>query len=47
LELALSPDQVKTLDEASQIEPGFPYSMYTKELPRAIAYGGLRDKILA
>ena len=47
LEVALSPDQVKTLDEASQIEPGFPYSMYTKELPRAIAYGGLRDKILA
>ncbi len=47
LELALSPDQVKALDEASQIEPGFPYSLYTKELPRAIAYGGLRDKILA
>jgi aryl-alcohol dehydrogenase-like predicted oxidoreductase len=47
LDLALSPDQVKALDEASQIEPGFPYSMYTKELPRAIAYGGLRDKILA
>jgi aryl-alcohol dehydrogenase-like predicted oxidoreductase len=47
LEVALSPDQVKTLDEASQIEPGFPYSLYTKELPRAIAYGGLRDKILA
>ena len=47
LDLALSPDQVKTLDEASQIEPGFPYSLYTKELPRAIAYGGLRDKILA
>ncbi len=47
LELTLSPDQVKTLDEASQIEPGFPYSLYTKELPRAIAYGGLRDQILA
>ena len=47
LDLALSLDQVKTLDEASQIEPGFPYSLYTKELPRAIAYGGLRDKILA
>jgi aryl-alcohol dehydrogenase-like predicted oxidoreductase len=47
LEVALSPDQVKTLDEASQIEPGFPYSLYTKELPRASAYGGRRDKILA
>jgi aryl-alcohol dehydrogenase-like predicted oxidoreductase len=47
LDLALSPDEVETLDEASQIEPGFPYSMYAKEMPRAIAYGGLRDKILA
>jgi len=47
LELTLSPHQVKALDEASKIEPGFPYSLYTKELPRAIAYGGLRDKILA
>ena len=47
LDLQLSPDQVKALDDASQIEPGFPYSMYAKELPRAIAYGGLRDKILA
>jgi len=47
LELALSPDQVKMLDEASRIEPGFPYNMYAKELPRSIAYGGMRDKILA
>jgi aryl-alcohol dehydrogenase-like predicted oxidoreductase len=47
LDLQLFPDQVKTLDEASQIELGFPYSMYAKEMPRAIAYGGLRDKILA
>jgi aryl-alcohol dehydrogenase-like predicted oxidoreductase len=47
LELQLSPDQVKTLDEASQIDLGFPYSMYAKDFVRAIAYGGLRDKILA
>jgi aryl-alcohol dehydrogenase-like predicted oxidoreductase len=46
-DLALSAEQVKTLDDASQIEPGFPYSMYGKELVRAFAYGGLRDKILA
>ena len=47
LELTLSPDQVKMLDEASRIELGFPYNMYAKELPRSIAYGGMRDKILA
>jgi aryl-alcohol dehydrogenase-like predicted oxidoreductase len=47
LDVTLSPDQVKALDEASQIELGFPYSMYAKEMPRAIAYGGLRDQILA
>jgi len=46
-ELTLSTDQLKTLDEASQIELGFPYSMYAKEFVRAIAYGGMRDRILA
>jgi hypothetical protein len=35
------------LDEASQIDLGFPYSMYAKEFVRAIAYGGLRGQILA
>jgi aryl-alcohol dehydrogenase-like predicted oxidoreductase len=43
----LSADQIKTLDEASHIELGFPYAMYAKGMVRAIAYGGLRDKILA
>jgi aryl-alcohol dehydrogenase-like predicted oxidoreductase len=47
LELQLSADQIKTLDDASQIDLGFPYSMYAKDFVRAIAYGGLRDKILA
>jgi aryl-alcohol dehydrogenase-like predicted oxidoreductase len=47
LELSLSPDQVKALDDASRIELGFPYNMYAKELPRSIAYGGMREKILA
>jgi aryl-alcohol dehydrogenase-like predicted oxidoreductase len=45
--LTLSAQQIRTLDEASRIEPGFPYSLYEKEFPRAIAYGGLRDRILA
>jgi len=45
-DLTLSPQQVKTLDEASVIELGFPYGMYEKELPRMLAYGGMRDRIL-
>ncbi|HTG16135.1 MAG TPA: aldo/keto reductase, partial [Blastocatellia bacterium] len=45
-DLTLSADQLKTLDEASRIELGFPYDIYAKEMPRAICYGGLRDQIL-
>jgi aryl-alcohol dehydrogenase-like predicted oxidoreductase len=46
-DLALSAEQVKALDEASQIDPGFPYHLYAKERVRAIAYGGMRDQIMA
>jgi aryl-alcohol dehydrogenase-like predicted oxidoreductase len=46
-EVTLSADQLKTLDDASVIELGFPYEMYAKAMPRAICYGGLRDQILA
>ena len=46
-DLALSAEQVKALDEASQIDPGFPYHLYAKESVRAIAFGGMRDQILA
>jgi aryl-alcohol dehydrogenase-like predicted oxidoreductase len=46
LDLTLSGQQLKTLDEASNIDLGFPYSMYAKELVRGFAYGGLRDRIL-
>jgi hypothetical protein len=45
--LALSAEQVKALDEASQIDPGFPYHLYAKESVRAIAFGGMRDQIMA
>jgi aryl-alcohol dehydrogenase-like predicted oxidoreductase len=47
IDLMLSADQLKTLDKASSIELGFPYEMYAKAMPRAICYGGLRDRILA
>jgi len=46
-DLTLSAEQVKTLDEASRIELGFPHDMYAREMVRAIAYAGLRDRILA
>jgi aryl-alcohol dehydrogenase-like predicted oxidoreductase len=46
-DLTLSADQLKTLDEASRVELGFPYEMYAKPMPRAVCYGGLRDHILA
>ena len=46
-DLTLSAEQLKTLDEASRIELGFPHELYAKEAVRAIRYGGLRDQILA
>ncbi len=47
LDLTLSADQLKTLDEASRIELGFPHDFYAREMVRAIRYGGLREQILA
>ncbi len=47
LNLQLSREQVKALDQASAIEMGFPYHLYEKELTRGLAYGGMRDRILA
>jgi aryl-alcohol dehydrogenase-like predicted oxidoreductase len=46
-DLSLSADQVKTLDEASRIELGFPHDFYAKALVRGFIYGGMRDRILA
>jgi aryl-alcohol dehydrogenase-like predicted oxidoreductase len=46
-DLSLSTEQVQALDEARQIDLGFPYYLYAKDAFRAIAYGGTRDKILA
>jgi aryl-alcohol dehydrogenase-like predicted oxidoreductase len=47
LELTLSNDQLKKLDEASSIDLGFPQDMYSKKLVQGFRYGGLRDQILA
>jgi aryl-alcohol dehydrogenase-like predicted oxidoreductase len=46
LELELSGEQLKSLDEASRIDLGFPYGLYNKELPRALTYGGMRDRLV-
>ncbi len=47
LDLQLSPEQLKVLDEASRIELGFPYDFYEKELVNGFRYGGMRDRIAA
>jgi len=44
-ELELSTEQVQSLDEASRVELGFPHDLYTKEMTRAVNYGGMRDLI--
>jgi aryl-alcohol dehydrogenase-like predicted oxidoreductase len=46
-DLTLSANHLKTLEEASRIELGFPHDLYAKEMVRAIVYGGMRDQILA
>jgi aryl-alcohol dehydrogenase-like predicted oxidoreductase len=45
LDLALSTQQVKTLDEASHIELGFPHDFYARDMVRTFVYGGTRDLI--
>ncbi|HEX8710692.1 MAG TPA: aldo/keto reductase [Terracidiphilus sp.] len=47
LTLELTPDQVSELDAATSVELGFPHEFYSMELPRNLAHGGMRDKILA
>jgi aryl-alcohol dehydrogenase-like predicted oxidoreductase len=47
LDLTLSAEQVKPLDDASAIDAGFPYYLYNAQMTRALAYGGMRDSIIA
>src|SRR5579864_2237196 len=46
LDLELSAEQLKSLDGASRIEPGFPQGIYERETVRAIRYGGTWDRLL-
>jgi aryl-alcohol dehydrogenase-like predicted oxidoreductase len=45
LDLALSAHQLKTLDEASHIELGFPHDFYARDMVRTFVYAGTRDLI--
>jgi hypothetical protein len=46
LDMELSTEQLKSLDGASRIEPGFPQSIYDREMVREIRYGGTWDRLL-
>ena len=46
LDLELSAEQLKSLDEASQIELGFPQSIYEREMVRGTRYGGIWDRLV-
>src|SRR5260370_38824109 len=45
LDLVLSAEQLKTLDGPSQIELGFPQSIYEREMVRGVSYGGMWDRL--
>jgi hypothetical protein len=43
---ALRAEQLKSLDDASQIDPGFPQSIYVRKMVRGIRYGGGWDRLV-
>ena len=47
LELWLAADELKTLDEVSRIDLGFPQEIFTRELTRGLRSGGMADRIIA
>jgi predicted oxidoreductase len=46
IDLLLSADQLKVLDEASRIELGFPCALYSMDMVRALMHGGMSDQIV-
>jgi aryl-alcohol dehydrogenase-like predicted oxidoreductase len=46
-DVSLSAKQLRTLDEASRIDLGFPHEFYTRDLVRGMVYGGMGDRIVA
>lgn len=47
LELSLTAEQLKALDDASRIELGFPMELLNRELARSLRFGGMADSIIA
>jgi aryl-alcohol dehydrogenase-like predicted oxidoreductase len=47
LTLQLAPEQVSELNQASNIDLGFPHDFYNVQLVKDMVYGGMRDQILA
>jgi aryl-alcohol dehydrogenase-like predicted oxidoreductase len=45
LDLVLDADQLWRLDEASEVELGFPHDFYANEMVRALVSGGMWDRI--
>ena len=45
IDVRLSPDQVRRLDQVSKIELGFPHDFFAKEMVRTYRYGGMGDLI--
>lgn len=45
VDLTLEEPQLKRLDDASRIEPGFPHDFFTSETVRGYTYGGMFDRI--
>ncbi|MGK7943607.1 MAG: aldo/keto reductase [Microcystaceae cyanobacterium] len=45
LSLNLTPEQIKQLDEVSQIELGFPHDFYKADMVKNFVYNGVFDKI--
>jgi aryl-alcohol dehydrogenase-like predicted oxidoreductase len=45
VDVRLSGDHLRRLDEVSGIELGFPHDFFTKDMVRGFAYGGMRDRI--
>jgi len=45
--VSLSAEHLKTLNEASRIELGFPHEFYTRAMVRGLVYGGMYDRIIA
>jgi aryl-alcohol dehydrogenase-like predicted oxidoreductase len=46
-DLEFSAEHLKSLEEASRVELGFPQDLYAIKAVGAIRYGGMRDRILA